>query len=112
MAKIIGFREDFKREYVVLDESQCYEIRNLTGLKERHSSRGLVYYDMIQNGPDWSIGYQQKLRFFLDDGRTVDFVEDGEGAVQFLRNYITNGGEVVEQQPAVFIQEDDDTLVI
>lgn len=66
---------------------------------------------MVQDGPDWSIGYQKKLRFFLDDGRTVDFIEDFNGAIQFLRDYIANGGEVVEQQP-VFIQEDDDTLVI
>lgn len=34
MAKIIGFREDFKRESVILGESQCYEIRNLTGLSK------------------------------------------------------------------------------
>ena len=111
MAKIIGFREDFKREYVTLGESQCYEIRNLRGLKERHNSQGKVFYEMIQDGPDWSIGYQHKIRFFLDDGKTVDFMEDSVGAVQFLRDYIANGGEVVEQQP-VFIQDDDDTLVV
>lgn len=112
MAKIIGFREDFKRDYVILSESQCFEISNLRGLTERRNSCGLVFYEMIHDGPDWSIGYQKKLRFFLDDGKTVDFVEDGNGAVQFLKDYIANGGEVVEQQQPVFIQEDDDTLVI
>lgn len=111
MAKIIGFREDFKREYVTLGEAQCYEIKNLRGLTKGLSSSSAHYYNMVQDGPDWSIGYQQKLRFFLDDGRTVDFIEDFNGAVQFLRDYIANGGEVVEQQP-VFIQEDDETLVI
>lgn len=111
MAKIIGFREDFRREYVTLGESQCYEIRNLRGLTKERSSSGKPYYNMEQDGPNWSIGYQHKIRFFLDDGKTVDFEEDGDGAVQFLKDYIANGGEVVEQQP-VFIQEDDDTLVI
>ena len=111
MAKIIGFREDFKRESVILDECRCYEIRNLRGLTKRCSSRGIPYYNMVQDGPDWSIGYQHKLRFFLDDGKTVDFVEDNDGAVQFLKDYIANGGEVVEQQP-VFIQDDDETVVI
>ncbi len=111
MAKIIGFREDFRREYVTLGESQCYEIKNLRGLTEERSSCRVPYYNMVQDGPNWSIGYQHKIRFFLDDGKTVDFVEDGDGAVQFLRDYIANGGEVVEQQP-VFIQDDDDTLVV
>ena len=112
MAKIIGFREDFKRDYVILGESQCFEISNLRGLTKGISSSSARYYNMVQDGPDWSIGYQQKLRFFLDDGRTVDFIEDFNGAVQFLRDYIANGGEVVEQQQLVFIQEDDETLVI
>lgn len=111
MAKIIGFREDFKREHVTLGESQCYEIRNLVGLTKGRSSSSTPYFNMVQDGPDWSIGYQKKLRFFLDDGKIVDFIEDFNGAVQFLRDYIANGGEVVEQQP-VFIQEDDETLVI
>ena len=111
MAKIIGFRENFGRESVILGESQCYEIRNLRRLTKECSSRGIPYYNMIQDGPNWSIGYQKKIRFFLDDGKTVDFMEDGEGAVQFLKDYIANGGEVVEQQ-SVFIQDDDDTLVI
>ena len=111
MAKIIGFREDFKRESVILGEAQCYEIRNLTGLTKGRSSSSTPYFNMVQDGPDWSIGYQKKLRFFLDDGKTVDFIDDPVGAVQFLNDYIANGGEVVEQQP-VFIQEDDDALVI
>ena len=111
MSKIIGFREDFKREYVILGEAQCYEIRNLRGLSKGRSSSSTPYFNMIQDGPDWSIGYQHKLRFFLDDGKTVDFIDDPNGAVQFLNDYITNGGEVVEQQQ-VFIQDDDDTLVV
>lgn len=111
MAKIIGFREDFKRESAILGEGQCYEIRNLRGLTKKYSSRGIPYFDMVQDGPNWSVGYQKHLRFFLDDGKTVDFVEDGDSAVQFLRDYIVNGGEVVEQQ-TVFIQDDDDALVI
>ena len=111
MAKIIGFREDFKRESVILGEGQCYEIRNLTGLTKGRSSSSTPYFNLVQDGTDWSIGYQHKIRFFLDDGKTVDFVEDGVGAVQFLKDYIANGGEVVEQQP-VFIQDDDDALVI
>ena len=111
MAKIIGFREDFKREYVILGEDHCYEVRNLRGLIKNCTRQGSVFYDMVQDGPDWSIGYQRKLRFFLDNGKSVDFIDEPVGAVQFLRDYIANGGEVVEQQP-VFIQEDDETLVI
>ena len=71
MAKIIGFREDFKREHVTLGESQCYEIRNLVGLTKGRSSSSTPYFNMVQDGPDWSIGYQKKLRFFLDDGKIV-----------------------------------------
>lgn len=111
MAKIIGFREDFKRDYVVLGEGQCYEISNLRGLTRGCCLGSSTYYCMVQDGPDWSIGTQKNLRFFLDDGKYVDFIEDFNGAIQFLNNYIANGGEVVEQQP-VIIQEDDDTLVI
>lgn len=105
MAKIIGFSEDF------LSEPQCYEIKNLRGLTKKRGSDGKPYYNMKQDGPNWIIGYQHKLRFFLDDGRTVDFEENCEGAVQFLNDYIANGGEVMEQQP-VFIQDDDDILVV
>lgn len=112
MAKIIGFREDFKREIVTLGESQCYEVKNLRGLTKGCCLGITPYYCMVQDGPDWSIGTQKELRFFLDNGKYVDFVEDFNGAVQFLRDYIANGGEVVEQQPTVFIQEDDDTLVV
>lgn len=109
MAKIIGFREDFRRKYVTLGE--YFEIKNLRGLTKECSLNGTLYYKMEHDGPDWLIGCQHEIRFFLDDGKTVDFVEDGEGAVQFLSDYIANGGEVGEQQP-VFIQDDDDTLVV
>lgn len=112
MAKIIGFREDFKREHVILGEDHCYEVRNLRGLIKNRTRHGRVFYDMVQDGPNWSIGSQKRLRFFLDNGNTVDFEEDFDGAIQFLKDYIANGGKVVEQQQPVFIQEDEDTLVI
>lgn len=111
MAKIIGFREDFKRDHVILGEGKCYEVRNLTGLIKGRQLNGAPCYTMVQDGPAWFIGCQKKLRFFLDDGNTVDFVDDYAGVVQFLKDYIVNDGEVVEQRQ-VFIQEDDDTLVI
>lgn len=38
MAKIIGFREDFKCESVIFGEGQCYGIRNLRGLTKEYSS--------------------------------------------------------------------------
>lgn len=111
MAKIIGFREDFKRDYVVVGEGQCFEVSNLRGLTRGGCLGSTPYYCMIQDGPGWSIGYQKRLRFFLDNGKYVDFEEDFDGAIQFLKDYIANGGKVEEQQP-VFIQEDDESLVI
>lgn len=112
MAKIIGFREDFKRDYVVLGTGQCFEISNLRGLTKGCCLGITPYYCLVQDGPDWSISTQRELRFFLDDGNYVDFTDDPNGAILFLKDYIANGGEVVEQQQPVFIQEDDEALVI
>jgi hypothetical protein len=53
---------------------------------------------MIHNGPLWGIGYQREVRFFLDDGTFVDFKDDFNGQVQFLMDYIANGGNTQSPQ--------------
>ena len=110
MAKIIGFREDFKREYVTIGEDQCYEIKNLTGLTKGLSSSSTPYFNMVHNGPDWSIGYQRNLRFFLDDGSHVDFKDDLEGQVNYLKDYIQNGNDTAPKVNTI-ITEDEDFIV-
>ena len=68
----------------------------------------MIYFSHITNPFQPNKG---RIDNVLDDGKTVDFVEDGDSAVQFLRDYIANGGEVMDQQ-TVFIQDDDDALVL
>ena len=81
MAKLVGFSEDFSSTH------PTFNINNLRSL-EAYSDRD---YAMNHDGPAWSIGYQQEIRYFLDDGTFVDFKNDRKGQVQFLKDYIANG---------------------
>ena len=81
MAKLIGFSENFRTA------RPTFKINNLRSL-EAYSDRD---YAMNHDGPAWFIGYQRKIRYFLDDGTFVDFANDFEGQVQFLKDYIANG---------------------
>lgn len=84
MAKLIGFSENFLRN------RPKFKINNLRGLKPYNDN--ISGYIMDHNGPGWSIGYQREVRFFLDDGTHVDFIDDPDGQVQFLKDYIDNNG--------------------
>lgn len=88
MAKIIGFSEK------VSENSPRFIVDNLSVLEPYDNHR----YLMIHNGPCWSIGYQAEIRYFLDDGTHVDFVNDYAGQVQFLKDYIANGCNTPEPQ--------------
>ena len=90
MAKLIGFCENF------LWNRPTFKINNLRGLKPYNDN--ISGYIMDHNGPDWSIGYQREVRFFLDDGTHVDFIDDPNGQVQFLMDYIANGGNTQSPQ--------------
>ena len=81
MAKLIGFSENFRTTYPTFN---IYKLRSL----EEHSEG---VYVMNHDGPDWSIGYQQEVRYFLDDGTFVDFENDFEGQVRFLKDYLARG---------------------
>ena len=81
MAKLIGFSENFRTT------RPTFSINNLRSL-EAHSERA---YIMNHDGPDWSIGYQRKIRYFLDDGTFVDFADDFEGQIRFLKDYLARG---------------------
>ena len=78
MAKRIGFNENFRSPRPV------FGINNLRSL-EAHSERD---YIMNHDGPDWHIGYQKEIRYFLDDGTFVDFADDFEGQIRFLKDYL------------------------
>lgn len=84
MAKLIGFSE------FITSNCHRFSINNLIGLEPS------IYpdnsYSMVHDGPPWNIGYQQQIRYFLDDGTHVDFIDDLDGQVRFLRDYIANGG--------------------
>lgn len=81
MAKLIGFNENFKSTRPV------FGINNLRSL-EKYGERDYV---MNHDGPAWSIGYQREIRYFLDDGTFVDFKNDFEGQVRFLKDYLARG---------------------
>ena len=86
MAKLVGFSETFRSTHPI------FGINNLRSL-EACSDRD--YYEMNHSGPAWSIGYQREIRYFLDDGTHIDFVNDRDGQIQFLRDYIANGGNTL-----------------
>lgn len=46
---------------------------------------------MNHDGHAWTIGYQQEIRYFLDDGTFVDFANDFEGQIRFLKDYLAHG---------------------
>ena len=81
MAKLIGFNENFRSTRPV------FGINKLRSLEEH--SEGV--YVMNHDGPDWSIGYQQEIRYFLDDGTFVDFKNDFKGQIRFLKDYLARG---------------------
>lgn len=81
MAKLIGFSENFRTTY------PTFNINKLRSLEE-YDER---YYMINHYGPAWSIGYQREVRYFLDDGTFVDFVNDFEGQIRFLKDYLARG---------------------
>lgn len=78
MAKLIGFSENFRTTH------PTFSINKLRSL-EAYPKR---VYVMNHDGPVWSIGYQREIRYFLDDGTFVDFADDFEGQVRFLKDYL------------------------
>ena len=88
MAKLIGFSENFRTTH------PTFSINKLRSL-EKYGERD---YAMNHDGPAWGIGYQREIRYFLDDGTFVDFKNDFEGQVRFLRDYIANGGNTLAPQ--------------
>lgn len=80
MAKLIGFSENFRMTRPI------FKINNLRSLEKYGRS-----YGMNHNGSCWGIGYQREIRYFLDDGTFVDFENDLNGQVQFLKDYIARG---------------------
>ena len=95
MAKLIGFSEN------VLMDRPTFKVSNLKELKpyENPYNDSISGYIMDHNGPSWSIGYQREVRFFLDDGTYVDFIDDPDGQIRFLNNYIVdNDGVSLPQQ--------------
>lgn len=81
MAKLIGFSENFRTTY------PTFNINKLRSL-EKYDDR---YYMINHYGPAWSIGYQREVRYFLDDGTFVDFTNDFEGQIRFLKDYLARG---------------------
>ena len=90
MAKLIGFSE------FITSNCPRFSINNLIGLEP--STDPADSYLMVHDGPPWGIGYQRKIRYFLDDGTHVDFIDDLDGQVRFLRDYIANGGNTLAPQ--------------
>ena len=87
MAKLIGFSES------ITSNCPIFSINNLKGLKSSTAMGGS--YLMVHDGGSWGIGYQQEIRYFLDDGTHVDFIDDLDGQVRFLKDYIANGGNTL-----------------
>ena len=81
MAKLIGFSENFRTTH------PTFSINKLRSLEE-YDER---YHIMNHDGPAWSIGYQREIRYFLDDGTFVDFADDFEGQIRFLKDYLARG---------------------
>lgn len=95
MAKLIGFSEN------VRTTRPAFKICRLRELKPYINpyNGDISSYTMVHVGPEWSIGYQQEVRFFLDDGTFVDYVNDRDGQIRFLNNYIIdNDGVPLQQQ--------------
>lgn len=99
MAKLIGFSENIT--------SNCprFRINNLIGLEPPTAladSYSMVHeglsWGMVHEGLLWGIGYQKEIRYFLDDGTHVDFIDDLDGQVRFLKDYIANGGNTLASQ--------------
>ena len=84
MAKLIGFSE------CITSNGPRFSVNNLIGLEP--STDPADSYSMVHDGSPWGIGYQQEIRYFLDDGTNVDFIDDLDGQVRFLKDYIANGG--------------------
>ena len=101
IAKLIGFSEN------VLRNRPIFKINNLRGLKpcENLYDDSISSYIMDHNGPTWSIGYQREVRFFLDDGTHVDFVNDYAGQIRFLKDYIANDSDTPLPQKFVITSE-------
>ena len=97
MAKLIGFSESIT--------SNCprFRINNLIKLKPAVDPAGS--YSMVHDGLSWGIGYQQEIRYFLDDGTHVDFINDLDGQVRFLKDYIANGGNTLASQKLEIVSE-------
>ena len=87
MAKLIGFSE------CITSNCPRFSINNLIGLEP--TTDPADSYSMVHDGLSWGIGYQQEIRYFLDDGTHVDFINDLDGQVQFLKDYIANGGNTL-----------------
>lgn len=83
MTKLIGFSES------ITSECPRFRINNLIELKPSTDPAGS--YSMVHDGLSWGIGYQRAIRYFLDDGTFVDFADDFEGHVQFLKDYLARG---------------------
>ena len=90
MAKLIGFSES------ITLNCPRFSINNLIGLEPTTALGGS--YLMVHDGLSWGIGYQAEIRYFLDDGTHVDFIDDLDGQVRFLRDYIANGGNTLASQ--------------
>ena len=81
MAKLIGFNENFRSTRPVFGINK---LRSLEAYSERD-------YVMNHDGPAWSIGHQREIRYFLDDGTFVDFANNFEGQIRFLKDYLARG---------------------
>lgn len=90
MAKLIGFSE------CITSNCPRFEINNLIRVEPYTDSADS--YSMVHDGPQWGIGYQREIRYFLDDGTHVDFIDDLDGQVWFLKDYIANGGNTLAPQ--------------
>lgn len=86
MAKLIGFSENCRTS------RPAFRVSNLKELKPDMTPNDS--YTMIHNGPSWGIGYQREVRFFLDDGTHVDFIDDFNGQIRFLKDYIDNDCDI------------------
>lgn len=102
MAKLIGFSEN------VRTSRPTFKVSNLRGLTQYvNPDNGSLTgtYIMNHNGPTWSIGYQREVRFFLDDGTHVDFIDDPDGQIRYLKDYIANDGDTPLPQKFVITSE-------
>ena len=90
MAKLIGFSEHCR------SSRPTFRVSNLKELKPDMTPNDS--YTMIHSGPLWGIGYQREVRFFLDDGTHVDFIDDFNGQIRFLKDYIANDGNTQSPQ--------------